>query len=264
MKTARNFFQLPVKTEVGIMGYSGGAHIKAWVCNLAQRYAPDVNIIGAIYGGTPIDTRNLFNKMNGGLESGMAGAGLVGLMNAYPQLKQFIYNHVDAKDKERLDQFVKPNQCMGKGLISNAHTDFLKLVKVNDPLDTPTIKSVLARESLLMNVSTVGIGVPTFPRLIYNAAEDEIARLSIAELYVNQQCQHGANIQFKVVPLAFHVLAGIEGAPHALTFLGQMFNHATPRVKCGTTELIENQKRNARAIQASKHGVHRAKLHRSY
>lgn len=45
----------PAGNEVIITGYSGGGHGASWAVQLANEYAPELNIIGAAYGGTPVD-----------------------------------------------------------------------------------------------------------------------------------------------------------------------------------------------------------------
>lgn len=103
-----------------------------------------------------------------------------------------------------------------------------------DPLDQPIIKSTLAKESLLMDVSSVGVSVPRFPRLQWHAVEDEIVPYADEQKFVTQQCAKGANIQFQPFAAAEHITAELLGIPGSLIFLGQVFAGTTPKVVCGS------------------------------
>lgn len=54
--------KLPSDTPSVMAGYSGGAHATAWAANLHSKYASDLNIIGAVHGGTPVDTRGAWHR----------------------------------------------------------------------------------------------------------------------------------------------------------------------------------------------------------
>lgn len=207
----------------------------AWAANLAEKYAPDLNIIGAAYGGTPIDTRNFITMLNGGIAAALAGATWVGLMTAYPEMNNFVLSHMTPDGKQKITKYRSPNFCIQDGAKSDPFTDFLKLTNIEDPLDTPIIKAVLARETLLSNVSSVGVSVPKFPRYIWHAGKDELCSFPDEAAYVSQQCQQGANIQFQVYNQGRHIIAATEGLPAAFKFMAQVFKGTTPKVQCGTT-----------------------------
>lgn len=130
--------------------------------------------------------------------------------------------------------------------------------------DYPPIVDIFGKESLLMNVSTLGVNTPTFPRLLFQARGDEIVPFNPVQQYVNQQCAHGANVQFAPLDVNEHVCSSflvdfrffvrmeaylttdftsvsdwqtigeLVGAPGALNFIRQAFEGQTPQVKCGT------------------------------
>lgn len=100
------------------------------------------------------------------IDRGFGGAGLVGLMSAYPQMNKFILDHVNDKTVKLIAKYRSRGNCIQNVITSNIFTDFFKLVNVTDPLNTPILSAVMARESLLMNVSTIGVAVPKFPRML--------------------------------------------------------------------------------------------------
>lgn len=60
IRAAISFTKLDKKTPTALAGYSGGGHATAWAVNLHSSYAPELNIIGAAHGGTPVDPRGTF------------------------------------------------------------------------------------------------------------------------------------------------------------------------------------------------------------
>lgn len=74
--------------------------------------------------------------------------------------------------------------------------------------------------------------------LRWHARDDEVVPFLDEQIYVDQQCQHGANIQFQILHGADHETAFYEGIPGQINFLGHIFNHTTPIVKCGEGPLL--------------------------
>ena len=234
MRAIKNFFSFPKKTEIVITGYSGGAHVTAWAANLAHKYAPDLNIVGDAHGGTPIDTNATFTLLNKSLFAGFAGAGLVGQMNAYPSLNKYVLANYNDTGKKFIDLYRTNNECEGNVSTSAPGVDFLSFFTNKNPLNQKIPQQVFARESLLMNVSSVGVAVPKFPRYVFHGLVDEIVPYPTDKLYVEQQCKKGANIAFVTYPNAEHILAEYEGLLGAINFARQAFAGKTPKVKCGS------------------------------
>lgn len=154
-------------------------------------------------------------------------------MSAYPEMNQFILDHVQPKTAKLIEKYRGRNKCVQNVVLSIFFTNFFKLFNVTDPLNTPIISGVLARETLLMNVSSVGVSSPKFPRMIFHGEDDEVVPFADEQLYVDQQCQHGANIQFQKLRFREHTLGEFTYIPQTLEYLGQVFNKTTPVVQCG-------------------------------
>jgi secretory lipase len=77
-----------------LTGYSGGAHATGWAAELAHRYAPKLNIVGAAEGGTPANLTTTGDYIDGtvffglalmsseALDRGFPGAGIYSDLNA--------------------------------------------------------------------------------------------------------------------------------------------------------------------------------------
>lgn len=222
-------------TQVALYGYSGGAHASVWADSLAPSYASELKVVGSTYGGTPIDVENVFNYIDGGIFSGFAGAGLVGISTAYPALRKYIDAHINAAGKAKLEALVQPGVCLPEVVISETLTEYEAYINVSNPLKQPIPQKVLKQETLLTSKASWKVPTIKTPRLIFHALLDEIIPLSDAQAYVKQQCSAGANIQFMLIPLAEHATGEIEGVPSVTQFISQAFAGTTPKVSCGST-----------------------------
>lgn len=235
------FNKLSQDSKVALAGYSGGAHSTAWAANLAEKYAPELNIVGAVHGGTPVDTRGIYEFLLGGLFSGFAGAGLSGLTRAYSELNTYVQSIVTEQGRKDLAKVASPNTCLLQIVTGFAFKNFSAETTVKgNPLDEPIPKKYLARESLLSNVSSVGVNVPKFPTYQFHAALDEVVPRDEHEQFIQQQCSAGAKIQYHVLPLEDHVSAVAFSIPSGIQALQQIYAGTLDTGKCGSPDLKAN------------------------
>lgn len=235
------FNKLSQSSKVAIAGYSGGAHATAWAANLAGKYAPELNIVGAVHGGTPVDTRGIYNYLLGGLFSGFAGAGLSGLTRAYDELNTYVQSIVTEQGRKDLQKVASPNTCLLQIVTGFAFKNFSAETTVkSDPLNQPIPKKYLARESLLSNVSSVGVNVPKFPTFQFHASLDEVVPRDQHEQFIQQQCSKGAKIQYHVLPIQDHVAGVAFSIPGGIKALEQIYAGTLDTSKCGSPDLKTN------------------------
>ena len=65
VRAAQSFLRLPRSTPVGLVGYSGGSIPTQFGAEVAPRYAPELNIVGAAAGGLPVDLAHNLPYING-------------------------------------------------------------------------------------------------------------------------------------------------------------------------------------------------------
>ncbi|TKY86840.1 hypothetical protein EX895_004481 [Sporisorium graminicola] len=233
IRALRNFKNLPSSSAVGLYGYSGGGHATGWAVNLAESYAPDVNLIGAAYGGVPTSTRDIFNFLNKGFFAGFAVAGVSGLGLAYPELEAFVVARLNANGQEVFKKFRSRNFCVPNVVLNENFVDVYSLVNDSDLLNKPTPSEILAKETLLQSQASYTVPVPKFPRFIWHALEDEIVPFKPAKQYVQEQCAKGANINWNVYPIAEHATALVFGLAPAIDWLSKAYAGRAPKVACG-------------------------------
>ncbi|KAJ5701314.1 hypothetical protein N7488_008862 [Penicillium malachiteum] len=81
-----------IKEEANVLmfGYSGGALATEWATELKTAYADDLPIIGAVIGGAPTNVSQTYLNVDGGPLSALNVAAALGIMNAYPEMKEWM------------------------------------------------------------------------------------------------------------------------------------------------------------------------------
>lgn len=227
-----------VGSTVALYGYSGAAHTTVWACSQADLYAGELNIVGAAFGGTPIDTRQTFYLANASPDSNIAGAALLGVANGYPDLNNTFNQQFTPQGRQIAASLRSPGNCTNKpGSVPSAPFDYTTIFHQGlGILSNSVLQGVLARESLLMNVSSQPVAVPTFPRYQYHGSIDEVVPYGIESAYVAQQCssKQGADITFNTFKGLNHEQTLVAGLVGALQFIQQSFKGTTPKILCGS------------------------------
>jgi hypothetical protein len=226
-------WKLPTNTSVALFGYSGGAHTTVWASSLAASYAPKLNIVGASYGGTPVDLRAAIQYLNGGFYSLLSLAGLFGLANAYPTLNDYFVSVFNGNGRSDDAHFNTPGYCTSDKLATGIYINYLKFDFTEDILAPGTVASeIIDDESLLSTSSTLAIPVPKFPRYQYHSRKDDVVPFAPAQQYVDEQCKRGANLAFKAYASGNHVDTGFN-TTEALMFTTAALEGKLTKIVCG-------------------------------
>lgn len=226
---------LSTKTRIGMYGYSGGANAGVFASSLAPEYAPELNVVGVSLGGTPVSPQDTFYQLNGGFASGLAGAGAVGIASAYPDVQQYLDEHVNAKGKPIIAGLKSDGTCVGQVVAQYGFINFFDLITPNqDFLLVAPARKALAKETLLQTQASYTVPAPKHPRFIYHALTDELVPFNSSQLYIQEQCAKGADIRSLIFPVGEHITTEILGIPSALSFLSSAFAGTLGSVVCGT------------------------------
>ena len=233
VRAAISLLDLPAAdTTVAMYGYSGGAFTTVWATTLAASYAPELNIVGAAHGGTPVDLTQTLDDVNGTAESQLAIAGVVGLANGYPDVEDVLPDIVTPLGRNVTDTL--RYLCTDANNYTILTSGSVNPLFTTNPLDVPEIMSAVVEQSLLPNVSTVPVPVPRFPRFIFNGKSDTIVPYDAVTQYVNDQCSRGADIRFVGFDLLDHLPAAVAGEVATLEFLESALEGAVVPVPCGS------------------------------
>ncbi|MEU4340236.1 lipase family protein [Nocardia sp. NPDC023852] len=205
-------FGLPPDTPTVVTGYSGGAIASGWAAQLAPEYAPEVNLVGAAFGGVPADFGMLLAGMDGrNAASGVFLAATLGLAREYPEMLGLMND-----DGWRLAQIGK-DMCMSAESFAGvvAPIPVQALTNVAAPTELPMIKEILADNRM-------GATAPKVPVFLYHATHDPWVPLAGAENLYADWCRGGAEVDFEVY-LGEHFLVGLSGIPGANAWIDDRF-----------------------------------------
>ena len=214
---------LSASTPVGLMGYSGGANSTGWGAELAHTYAPELDIVGEVIGGTPADLTATAKYNDGAVSSGLVLFAAIGLDRAYPQLD--IYDHLNATG--RTDYASASTQCVN-GIFTFAGVRLDSITTTPDLVDSPTFQSVLAQNML-------GGAPPTFPVFNYHVLTDEIVPYPQDKVLVDTYCAAGVSVDHLELPAGDHVSGEGAGAPAGIAWLADRFAGMKPPSTCAVT-----------------------------
>lgn len=239
IRAAIDFLRLPKGngTDIGLTGYSGGGHSSVWASSLAPTYAPELNIVGAAFGGTPLDLHSLYDGANGTPSSIISGAIMVGLANGHPEFNETLNALLTPAGKELARTIRSTDFC------TNSQRTYYSSVNItsfftSNPFANPVVSRIFGEESLLPGRNATPIPVPTFPRFQWHGVSDKGIPIDTVAAYVAQQCAEGADIRFVRLPGLDHDPAYFTGIPGAYRFLKQAFEGTLGMVACGSNVTV--------------------------
>ncbi|KAF7872851.1 uncharacterized protein EAF02_008922 [Botrytis sinoallii] len=148
---------------------------------------PELNFKGTALGGLVPNITSVMLSSNKGLFTGLIPAGVIGLTNGYPELKEYLL----------------------KNLVPSTASKFYK-ASLND---------------VLAITGQMGIyGTPKMPIFLYKAIGDEVSKVEDTDAVVSKLCSQGANIKYARDMFGGHATEAITGAGDAFTFLIDRFN----------------------------------------
>ncbi|KAE8210761.1 hypothetical protein CF327_g5405 [Tilletia walkeri] len=223
IRAAIKFQKLDVKTtEIGVTGYSGGAHAAAWAAQLSKTHAPELKIVAAAVGGVPVNPKNLLLNLTKGLFSGLAAVGVVGEYNAYADLRAYIDKYATAKGRDLVKKG-RTTVCLAQAVTQYAFLDILPLINRTNPLEEMPVSTRLAQ-----NVLGGDGSISPVPTYIYHGRDDNIVSRPDADAYVKQQCAGGARFTYVVDAGKNHITEAGERADDAQNWIIGRLNGTIP------------------------------------
>lgn len=201
---------LSQSTPVALMGYSGGGHATGWANELANEYAPELNIVGAALGGVPVNPINVAKKVDGKLFAPVYFGAVVGLSRAYPEIDPNKY--ATAEGLAMVTDMGKrcllgtlegqPDMLIPKYMFQKSS----KYLKDPNFLNLPEIQAI-------GNQNVLGSRVPKAPMYLYEGQLDEIMPLADVDALVATYCAAGQKVQYNRVLIGDHISLGLSTTP---------------------------------------------------
>lgn len=215
---------------LGIAGYSQGGGASAAAAEMAESYAPELDIKGAYVGAPVADLGMLAKTLDGSMYAGFLGFALIGINEAYPESGM-----LDLANEEGAKLFLEARKkCTIDATFSYLFKQTKTLTKdgkpVGDYLSQAPFDKIVA-ENKRGNVG------PSFPTLVEHAPTDDVLPYKQGQQMAKDWCGKGSDVQFKDIqvwtPVFSHVMGMLSAPPNASNWLGDRFAGKPTTSNCG-------------------------------
>lgn len=219
---------LGAATPIALWGYSGGGLATAWAAELAEDYAPELNIVGAAAGSPVGDPAAAFVRLNGGWFAGFPAAFVAGLRRAYPGLDAVLHDHLDESYRALLGEAERRSTFAL--LLRFARRDVTRHLRdgMAGLLAEPALRRILADIE-------PGTRAPTAPLLVIQGVHDEVIAVADIDAHVERYRAAGATVHYLRVRRGSHLPLEFLAVPVVLDWLTDRF--AARPVAHGTTTI---------------------------
>ncbi|HEY3951948.1 MAG TPA: lipase family protein [Streptosporangiaceae bacterium] len=231
IRATESYLGAPASTQVGMLGYSGGSIATEWASELAPKYAPGLDIIGAASGGVPVDFAQNLSYINGDQDwAGVIPAVLVTLSRSFGVN---LNKYLDSYGQKILKQV--QGECIASFATAYPGLTFAQLVKVQyqNPFGVPVLVRIL--NHLIMGSAP---GHPQVPELLgvgnADGTGDGIMVAADVQALAHEYCQQGVPVSFDEYSGLEHTEAAVPFEAHALTFLTSLFLGLPPSNGCSS------------------------------
>ncbi|TXI12792.1 MAG: hypothetical protein E6Q76_00260 [Rhizobium sp.] len=232
---------LSQNTPVALWGYSGGAYATTWAVALQPGYAPELQLVGAVAGGTPVSLLDVIPPQDGTVELNFLFMAVMGVAREYPEiLPRSLLTEKGAHAVDVLKDACSPNTASDLPLPAARMSDY---VAASDPYTTPGFQSVGPKLSLMQNSLH-----PTTDVYMFHEISDGLLPIASADALVAKWCaegvplsyyrSHAADVVALADPIEAHTVGAVAGTPTAIAYLTGRFaglpNPVTPlgSVRC--------------------------------
>jgi hypothetical protein len=212
---------LAAHTQVATFGYSGGGLATGWAGELQGSYAPELNYVATVGGGTPGKILDVAQWLtgHGNYAAGLAIGAIIGIIKQYPDLMKLL----NAKGQALYSQY--QNSCALQ-LVAG-----FPFANINDYTNSPNI---LADPEVVADATyqSMGSQAPKAPVANYHGQLDEVVPFAQDKETVKQWCAAGATVHAEWPFLAEHGLGGVPWYLDGITYLGSRFAGIPPINDC--------------------------------
>lgn len=214
-------------SPTAMTGYSGGGMATAWAAALQPTYAPELNLVGAAYGGVPMNLVTMVQALgyNSHPAFGLAMAAAIGLEREYP-------------DRLPISDYMNPkgiavghalaNDCTNQILATGAGHNALEYAASTALIDSPDAMAVLNENSLERFDE-----VPRIPVYEWHSPTDPLIPIDAIADTNQRYCAAGVTLQAQAIPMPEHMTAAVLGVPGAASWLAARIHGEPAPSNCG-------------------------------
>jgi predicted esterase len=199
-------------------GYSQGGHATLWAAQLTKSYAPELDAVGALAGGPPVNVEATRALNDGALASGGFAYIITAFQNAYPTL------NLPARLSASGQTFVNAhaNECSVDMVLSSG-SQFRSWTKLWKDGEDPVLTSQPFRDRLDQN--NVPDTKPTIPLYVFHGNLDGVVPFAPAKALADKWIDvDQADVTWRTISLGSHVTSHTPGRNAAASWVTARFS----------------------------------------
>ncbi len=205
--------------KVGIAGYSEGGGAAASAAEIAPTYAPELDLVGAVAGGTLSNPERATRLLDGNWFMGLLMAGAYGYDEAYPELG--------------LEQYLKPSGLWIREADTEACQEWVARFMFNRVSWYMTRNPLrIAEWKARLRENTVGTMKPSAPVYLYHGRFDQAVFYDQTAGTRRAWCNLGANVRWRLNPISEHFSTQLLEEPTAFRWLDERFAGKPAKGNC--------------------------------
>lgn len=196
VRAAKQLSELHLANETVVWGHSQGGGAALWTASLADSYAPDVNVIGAVAAAPASDLIGLLKTSEDSPGGKVVGAyALKAYSEKYSDVSynEYVKPETNLILQETAKRCLTDKSFLVSGIIA-------KIIPGSIFEKDPTTGALGNR--LQQNIPTGAIKVPI---LIAQGESDGLVRPDVQEKYVNERCKAGQTLEYRTYSGKDHV-----------------------------------------------------------
>lgn len=169
-RAALRVSKAPAHAPVAFSGYSQGGGAAASAAELAQTYAPEVNVKATYAGAPPADLNKVIDRIDGTFIAGAIGYAINGLAARYPELGSLLRRETNAHGKRVLTQVA--TQCIADTGLSTGFQRTGQWTRDGSSLSAVIKRSPSAKA--MLDDQRIGRLKPNAPVLVSTGVHDDV------------------------------------------------------------------------------------------
>lgn len=205
-------------TRVALWGYSGGSLASEWAAELAEQYAPDLQLHGMAIGGVVPNVTAIIAAIDATPAAWLIPNLLLGLTAQHPRTQRELLAALHPTGPFNASTFLSVrNGSLASSIGVFANQSVLSSYFVNGSvgvLDSPAVRRVFDSDAFMGYH-----GVPRMPVFVYKAVQDEYSPIDATDALVARYCGVGTDILYQRNEAGNHLDEETNGDARALAWL---------------------------------------------
>ncbi len=184
-------------SKVLLTGYSQGGHSTLWAAQLQAAYAPELEVVGAVAGASPVDLVSTIDQNNVSLGSSLFVYVISSYDTSYPELG--LHSRLSSSGASFVDNHVGECSSANALNLSLAYRSWSNLWQTGqNPLSDPAFLARAARNS-------PPVAKPSMPLYMFHGDADDIAPHDPDKAYADELRDLGGKVTWVTVAGGWHL-----------------------------------------------------------